>query len=66
MIHAYFDCMIDKGKSERYLSEDYAFCQRWRNCGGTIWLCPWIRTKHIGTYAFTGDLPAVANYSGQL
>jgi hypothetical protein len=38
-IHAYFDTVIDK-VSERYLSEDYMFCQWWRNMGGQIWLCP--------------------------
>ena len=63
-IHAYFDTVIDHGRSDRYLSEDYMFCQWWRNMGGQIWLCPWMRTHHIGTYAFTGDMPAVANYVG--
>jgi hypothetical protein len=66
MIHAYFDTVIDKGKSERYLSEDYMFCQWWRNIGGKIWLCPWMKTQHIGTYAFTGDMPAVAQHVGSL
>jgi hypothetical protein len=65
-IHAYFDTVIDHGKSDRYLSEDYMFCQWWRNMGGQIWLCPWMKTHHIGTYAFTGDMPAIANYVGTL
>jgi hypothetical protein len=65
-IHAYFDTVIDHGKSDRYLSEDYMFCQWWRKIGGKIWLCPWMKTHHIGTYAFTGDMPAVANYVGSL
>ena len=64
-IHAYFDTVIDP-KSERYLSEDYMFCQWWRNMGGQIWLCPWMRTTHIGTYHFQGDMPAVANYVGEM
>ena len=64
-IHAYFDTVIDK-ESERYLSEDYMFCQWWRNMGGSIWLCPWMRTAHIGTYHFHGDMPAVANYVGEM
>lgn len=54
------------GGSDRYLSEDYFFCQQWRNMGGKIHLCPWMRTKHVGTYAFTGDMPAVAQYVGAL
>ena len=71
-IHAYFDTVIDYkdsitgGGSDRYLSEDYMFCQMWRKIGGQIWLCPWMKTHHIGTYAFTGDMAAVANYVGSL
>jgi len=70
-IHAYFDTVIDTVEnggrgSDRYLSEDYMFCQWWRNMGGKIYLCPWMRTHHIGTYAFTGDMAAVANYVGTL
>jgi len=78
-IHAYFDTVIDRkrtvnvdgvdrtmGGSDRYLSEDYMFCQWWRNIGGQIWLCPWMKTHHVGTYAFTGDMPAVANWVGAL
>jgi hypothetical protein len=71
-IHAYFDTVIDHkdsitgGGSERYLSEDYMFCQMWRKMGGKIYLCPWMRTQHIGTYAFTGNMPAVAQFTGRL
>lgn len=78
-IHAYFDTVIDRkrtiimdgvekevGGSDRYLSEDYMFCQWWRRLGGQIWLCPWMKTHHVGTYAFTGDMPAVANWVGTL
>ena len=64
-IHAYFDTVIDN-ESERYLSEDYMFCQWWRNIGGKIYLCPWMKTQHIGTYAFTGDMPKVAELTGKL
>jgi len=72
MIHAYFDTVIDTkesytgGGTMRYLSEDYMFCQMWRKIGGEIWLCPWMKTHHIGTYAFVGDMAAVANYVGTL
>lgn len=71
-IHAYFDCIIDSkesltgGGSDRYLSEDYFFCQMSRKMGFKIWLCPWMRTQHIGTYAFTGNLPSIANFTGQI
>jgi hypothetical protein len=79
-IHAYFDCIVDRkreitiedgtkvevGGSDRYLSEDYFFCQQWRNMGGKIYLCPWMKTHHIGTYAFHGDMAAVAQHVGTL
>ena len=71
-IHAYFDTVIDSagsitgGGSDRYLSEDYMFCQMWRKIGGQIFLCPWMKTQHIGTYAFTGNMPAVAHHTGRL
>lgn len=71
-IHAYFDTVIDTkesitgGGSDRYLSEDYMFCQMFRKIGGKIYLCPWMKTDHIGTYHFRGDMPAVANYVGEM
>ena len=71
-IHAFFDTVIDHkesitgGGSDRYLSEDYMFCQMWRKLGGEIYLCPWMKTQHIGSYAFTGNMPSVAQYTGQL
>jgi hypothetical protein len=71
-IHAYFDTVIDSansitgGGSDRYLSEDYMFCQIWRKIGGKIYLCPWMKTHHIGTYAFSGNMPAVASLTGKL
>jgi hypothetical protein len=71
-IHAYFDTVIDytdsitAGGSDRYLSEDYMFCQMWRKIGGQIYLCPWMKTSHVGSYAFSGNMPAVANYTGKL
>jgi hypothetical protein len=73
-IHAYFDTIIDRpsarteapGVSERYLSEDYMFCQLYRKMGGKIFLCPWMKTHHIGTYAFHGDMQAVASMVGTL
>lgn len=64
-IHAFFDTVIDPD-THRYLSEDYMFCQYWRNIGGRVFLCPWMRTSHIGTYEFKGDLPKIAQLTGEL
>lgn len=65
-IHAYFDTIIDHGISDRYLSEDYMFCQYWRKIGGKVWLCPWMKTQHVGTYAFTGNMPRIAELTGRI
>jgi len=42
--------------SERYLSEDYWFCQKSRAAGMKVWLCPWMKLDHLGTYMFGGSL----------
>ena len=59
-IHAYFDCVIDP-KTKRYLSEDYMFCQYARDAGMKVWLCPWMKLEHQGTYVFGGSLVHLAN-----
>lgn len=51
--YALFDCMIDPGTGQ-YLSEDYAFCRRWRSIGGALWLDTQGKLTHIGTYEFGG------------
>ena len=58
-IMAYFDCVIDP-VSKRYLSEDYMFCQHSRAIGLKVWMLPWIKLKHAGTYIFGGSLAALA------
>jgi hypothetical protein len=52
--YALFDCLIDPD-SGVYLSEDYAFCKRWRDIGGTIWLDLRSRLTHVGSLEFHGD-----------
>lgn len=56
----------EKSASHRYLSEDYMFCQYWRKMGGQVWLCPWMKTQHIGTFAFSGNMQSIANHTGNL
>jgi hypothetical protein len=93
-IHAYFDCVIDRGysfddmkrlvksisesqasesvgkfreeakellsreekNSMRYLSEDYMFNQYVQKIGFKVWLCPWMKLQHVGSYVFSGSL----------
>lgn len=59
-IGMYFQAEIDP-KSERYLSEDYLFCQNSRNVGLKVWLCPWMHLQHAGFYTFGGKLAALAS-----
>jgi hypothetical protein len=51
---ALFDCMIDPATGH-YLSEDYAFCARWRSIGGRIWLDTLGQLIHVGVHEFRGD-----------
>ena len=47
--------------SKRYLSEDYLFCKNVREAGMKVWICPWIKLKHAGSYVFGGSLAALAS-----
>jgi hypothetical protein len=68
-IHAFFDTVIDSkaylgdisGDSNRYLSEDYFFCQFVRRLGYQIFLCPWMKISHMGSYVFSGSMQSLAN-----
>lgn len=52
---ALFDCMIDP-VSHRYLSEDYAFCRRYQQCGGKIYADCYTTLGHVGNLPFSGCL----------
>ena len=52
--YALFDCLIDPDTGD-YLSEDYAFCRRWRALGGEIWLDTTSRLTHSGVQACRGE-----------
>jgi hypothetical protein len=54
---ALFECMIDPN-SKTYLSEDFAFCQRWTDLGGEIWADLESRLDHVGPSVFQGDISA--------
>jgi len=51
--YALFECMIEP-ETGIYLSEDYAFCRRWRDLGGDIWLDTLGCLTHSGSCDFTG------------
>ncbi len=46
----------DEDGNRRRLSEDYAFCQRWRDIGGKVFLDVDIPMSHVGEYEFAGKL----------
>jgi hypothetical protein len=50
-VHHFFDTGVDN-KTNEFLSEDYAFCQKWRAKGGKVYAAPWVNTIHIGTHHF--------------
>lgn len=50
----FFDPLVDDDGV--YLSEDYAFCHRWRALGGTVWADVVTTTRHIGPVAIVGDI----------
>jgi hypothetical protein len=53
-LYALFECLIDP-ETGAYLSEDYAFCTRWRALGGEIWLDLRSRLTHAGMSYYDGD-----------
>jgi hypothetical protein len=63
--YALFDPMIDP-ETKIYLSEDYAFCRRWGQTGGTIWMDVESGLSHFGTHEYRGKLCAYLESMGIL
>jgi len=51
----FFDCMVDP-ETDRYLSEDFAFCRLWRDIGGKVFVDLDCRLGHLGQHMFKGHL----------
>jgi hypothetical protein len=45
----YFDTAVRDG---RYYSEDWTFCENWRDLGGKVWVDTRVQLRHTGTYTF--------------
>jgi hypothetical protein len=45
----YFDTAVREG---RYYSEDWTFCENWRDLGGQVWVDKRVLLRHTGTYTF--------------
>lgn len=49
--YALFDCGVEEG---HYLSEDWMFCQRWTNMGGSVHVDVTINLNHTGPVDYRG------------
>jgi hypothetical protein len=45
----YFDTAV---RENRYYSEDWTFCENWRDLGGKIYVDKRVLLRHVGTYTF--------------
>jgi len=45
----YYDTDVREG---RYYSEDWTFCENWRDMGGKVWVDKRVLLKHSGSYVF--------------
>jgi hypothetical protein len=39
-------------RENRYYSEDWTFCENWRDLGGKVWVDKRVLLRHTGTYVF--------------
>lgn len=50
-------CLFELVLENRTLrGEDYAFCKKWRDLGGKVWLDPLIKLHHQGHKEYRGDI----------
>lgn len=72
-VFMYFQSRIDTesakynlGGLPHYISEDYAFTRDCRKIGIKVYIAPWIKSSHMGSYHFKGDMMAIAQSGGKL
>jgi len=51
-LYAYFDCGLVPGH-DVYMSEDWMFCNRWRDLGGKVFLSKRFALGHVGAFLFS-------------
>lgn len=51
-ITEYFATFIDENGV--LLSEDFEFCRKWKSLGKKVYIAPWVRLTHTGSYVFKG------------
>ena len=65
LFYRFFDVMIEP-ETNRYLSEDYAFCRRWRDLGGKVYIDTTSKLQHQGPYTFSGDFQETYRLNPQM
>jgi hypothetical protein len=55
MIPFFLPMIVQDDAGQRYLSEDFAFCERLRHCGYRIFADTTIRLQHIGIYGYSWE-----------
>ena len=48
-LKTYFDTAV---RQNRYYSEDWTFCENWRDLGGKVWVDKRVLLRHSGSYVF--------------
>jgi len=48
-LRTYYDTDV---RDNRYYSEDWTFCENWRDMGGKVWVDKRVLLQHTGTYVF--------------
>ena len=48
-LKTYYDTAV---RENRYYSEDWTFCENWRDLGGKIWVDKRVLLRHTGSYVF--------------
>ena len=48
-LKTYYDTAV---RDNRYYSEDWTFCENWRDLGGKVWVDKRVLLRHTGSYTF--------------
>lgn len=64
-IHDFFKVGVNP-ETREYDSEDYWFIHDCLALGYKALLLPWVKTTHMGTYTFVGDMPAALANAGSI
>jgi hypothetical protein len=64
-IHDFFKVGVNE-ETREYDSEDYWFIHDCLAMGFQALLCPWVKTTHMGTTTFYGDMPAALACAGSI